>query len=212
MSQVPIVVPPQPPAAPPPGLLPLAQSNADRAIELIQAQIAGVKQEIAELTSQLTPGASRMREQAIDVQLSGANERLDQLQNQLDRVVSGETPIVVQPPDFSDFERNAIPRDVVNIIEMVLVSTCVIALGLPIVRMLSRRFERRAAPDSLEVSGRFDRLEQAVDAVAIEVERMSEGQRYSAKVLNELRALPSPNPLDQWPPSSRSAVKEELKG
>ena len=32
---------------------------------------------------------------------------------------------------------------------------------------------------------RFDRLEQAVDAIAIEVERVSEGQRFVTKVLTE---------------------------
>ena len=32
---------------------------------------------------------------------------------------------------------------------------------------------------------RFARLENAVDAIAIEVERMSEAQRFSAKLMNE---------------------------
>jgi hypothetical protein len=32
---------------------------------------------------------------------------------------------------------------------------------------------------------RFERLEQAVDSIAIEVERISEAQRFSAKLLSE---------------------------
>jgi hypothetical protein len=32
---------------------------------------------------------------------------------------------------------------------------------------------------------RFERLEQAVDAIAVEVERISEAQRFSAKILSE---------------------------
>lgn len=32
---------------------------------------------------------------------------------------------------------------------------------------------------------RFDRIEQAIDAIAIQVERVSESQRYSARLLNE---------------------------
>jgi hypothetical protein len=32
---------------------------------------------------------------------------------------------------------------------------------------------------------RFERLEQAVDAIAVEVERISEAQRFSAKLLSE---------------------------
>ncbi|MEO8576959.1 MAG: hypothetical protein ABI556_09675 [Gemmatimonadales bacterium] len=38
---------------------------------------------------------------------------------------------------------------------------------------------------------RFARLENAVDAIAVEVERMSEAQRFSAKLMSE--RLPSPS-------------------
>jgi hypothetical protein len=40
---------------------------------------------------------------------------------------------------------------------------------------------------------RLERIEQAVDAIAVEVERISEGQRFTTKLLSEGRgnALPS---------------------
>ena len=38
------------------------------------------------------------------------------------------------------------------------------------------------APD---VTSRLERIEQAVDAIAIEVERISEGQRFTTKLLTE---------------------------
>lgn len=41
---------------------------------------------------------------------------------------------------------------------------------------------------------RFDRLEQAVDAIAIEIERMSEAQRFTAKLLTERAAQPPAPP------------------
>jgi hypothetical protein len=41
---------------------------------------------------------------------------------------------------------------------------------------------------------RFDRLEQAVDAIAIEIERMSEAQRFTAKLLTERAAQPAALP------------------
>lgn len=47
---------------------------------------------------------------------------------------------------------------------------------------------RRSRPDSRaldEVSARLERMEQAVDAIAIEVERVSEGQRFTSKLLAE---------------------------
>ena len=58
---------------------------------------------------------------------------------------------------------------------------------------LSTRFALRALkkkeiqPNAMpQIDGsRFDRLEQAVDAIAVEVERISEAQRFSAKLLSE---------------------------
>jgi hypothetical protein len=49
-------------------------------------------------------------------------------------------------------------------------------------RYLKRRIERAEPP---ERDARLDRLEQAVDAIAIEVERMSEAQRFTAKLLSD---------------------------
>ena len=63
--------------------------------------------------------------------------------------------------------------------------TCaVIIVGWPISRALGRRFERRGAPPALEagVTDQLQRIEQAVEAIAIEVERISESQRFLAKI------------------------------
>jgi hypothetical protein len=48
--------------------------------------------------------------------------------------------------------------------------------------LLSRRF---SPPPAARDDDRLSRLEQAVDAMALEVERMSEGQRFVAKLLSE---------------------------
>jgi hypothetical protein len=45
------------------------------------------------------------------------------------------------------------------------------------------------------ILARLDRLEQAVDSIAVEVERVGEGQRFATKLLSERSALPSPDPL-----------------
>ena len=62
-----------------------------------------------------------------------------------------------------------------------------LALGVPFVRALARRWERESAQPGLppEVTARLDRIEQAVDAVAVEVERISEGQRFTTRLLSE---------------------------
>jgi hypothetical protein len=62
-----------------------------------------------------------------------------------------------------------------------------LALGVPFVRALIRRWERQPLHSAVppEVTARLERIEQAVDAVAIEVERISEGQRFTTKLLSD---------------------------
>jgi len=65
----------------------------------------------------------------------------------------------------------------------------IVSVLAPIAMAYARRLWRRAsAPpptDFTPVVRRLEQLQQAVDTVAIEVERMSEGQRYVAKVITE---------------------------
>ena len=49
-------------------------------------------------------------------------------------------------------------------------------------RRLDRRDDRSSEPLA---DARLSRLEQAVDAIALEVERISEGQRFTTKLLSE---------------------------
>ena len=72
--------------------------------------------------------------------------------------------------------------------EMLLPAIVITALGLPLVRVLARRLDRRdsATPPSLgKIEQRLERLEAGIDAIAVEVERISEGQRFTAKLLAE---------------------------
>lgn len=63
----------------------------------------------------------------------------------------------------------------------------VIAIGVPLARAYSRRLDAdsKNARIPTEVTSRLERIEQAVDAVALEVERISEGQRFTTKLLSE---------------------------
>lgn len=47
------------------------------------------------------------------------------------------------------------------------------------------RAEERAAPAPGGGDARYDRLEHAVEAIAVEVERMAEGQRFVSRLLTE---------------------------
>jgi hypothetical protein len=66
------------------------------------------------------------------------------------------------------------------------VMIAVVAVGLPIARAYAKRLERGtsgAALPSGEVLARLERIEQAIEAMATEVERIAEGQRFTTKLL-----------------------------
>lgn len=72
----------------------------------------------------------------------------------------------------------------------------VLALGIPLVRAFIRQKDRSALPTPLtpELASRLDRLESTIETVAIEVERMAEGQRFTTRLLSEGAALPLNQP------------------
>jgi len=67
----------------------------------------------------------------------------------------------------------------------------ILALGIPLVRGYLRRAELKGAlpPADPEQSARLARIETAIESMAIELERISEGQRFTTKLLAE-RAQP----------------------
>src|SRR3954465_9958703 len=68
-------------------------------------------------------------------------------------------------------------------------TTIIIAIGIPLSRAYSRRMDAESKNPRLplEVTDRLERMEQALEAVAIEIERISEGKRFTTKLLSEDR-------------------------
>ena len=96
--------------------------------------------------------------------------------------VRGVPTVEVQrDPDF------LIPPQVVDMTIAFFIMLAVIIIGLPLARAFGRRLERRSDPAALPdpaIAGQLQRIEQAVEAMAIEVERISESQRFIAKLQN----------------------------
>lgn|SRR5690348_2079156 len=103
------------------------------------------------------------------------------------------SPALILQGPMPPFPPGYIPHEIVSIVQSFFVTIAVIALGIPIIRAFTRRFVDRppvAASISADLHDRLERIEQAVDTVAIEVERISESQRYLTKLMAEPRALP----------------------
>jgi hypothetical protein len=70
----------------------------------------------------------------------------------------------------------------------------IVATGVPYIRGMVKRWEREDSGGKItpDVTARLERMEQAIEAIAVEVERISEGQRFTTKLLSdrEMQSLP----------------------
>ena len=87
--------------------------------------------------------------------------------------------------------------DVITFAGVAAVSICSLAalaaIGLVFIRNLRSKQPPPELPNRFVIEQRFDQLQQSVDAIAVEVERIAEAQRFSAKLLAEQaepRSLP----------------------
>ena len=108
------------------------------------------------------------------------------------RVTVGPEGIIVTPNEPGQptvligprAAQNMIPPQAVDISIAFFITCAVIVVGWPISRALGRRYEKRGSAPLLDasVADQLQRIEQAVEAVAIEVERISEGQRFLTRI------------------------------
>jgi hypothetical protein len=137
--------------------------------------------------------AQELRE--AEQQLAGVNASLAETRAQLKEL--GQLPVVASPtvpppiaitgelaPGFA-FPDNRMfgysQDEFVGGVGFILLLPLVLAFA----RLLWRRGNMMARAGSTESDARLERLEQAVESVAIEVERIGESQRYTARLLSE---------------------------
>jgi hypothetical protein len=75
----------------------------------------------------------------------------------------------------------------------------IMVLGFPVVRLITRWLEPKPVPprELSAINGRLERIETAVDSIALEVERISEAQRFSARLHSEQQSPRLPAPQGQ---------------
>lgn len=101
---------------------------------------------------------------------------------------------------------NEFPKEVIPIVAIVF--PCLMLMVFAITRAFMRR-PVAGGPAALppEAAARLARIEQAVEAVAIEVERISEAQRYSAQLLTD--RLPNNGAAGGMAPTIAAAARGE---
>jgi hypothetical protein len=109
----------------------------------------------------------------------------------------GDPVVVVQPqlpgPDM-------IPPQAVDIAIAFFIMVAVIVVGTPIARAIARRLDRKPVQTPIDagLAAQLQRIEHTVESMSIEVERISEAQRYMARLQSgrgEPAGLPSREPM-----------------
>jgi hypothetical protein len=179
--------------------------------EVLQAQLSGQAQQLAVLQAQrnvlerqinvTSPGSSLDQLVAqrkplddqilrLQIDIAGTKAQLaSRLGVSVDRI--GSTGRLTNVPVDYGFRRGPDPDAVVG-----MSFALIIAVAFPLAIAYSRRIWRgkpSAVTQTDAIAPRLDRLEQAVEAIAIEVERVAEGQRFVTKVFAERPPQPQVN-------------------
>ena len=101
-------------------------------------------------------------------------------------VTTTQAPPWVPPDD--------IPPRVQETAYALFITFAVMIIGYPIAKAIGRRIDRAGEPGKVPaaVTSQLAQLNQAVESIAIEVERISEGQRFTTRLLSEQHQLPAP--------------------
>ena len=136
--------------------------------------------------------------QGLKADLATTRERIQQIRGSLATTPEGAAPVVVVEPPLTIFGLRPVE------FQGAAAFLILFPLALASARLIWRRSSRAAATTSLEGSAQLSRLEHAVESIAIEVERIGEAQRFSAKLLAGREAEPrADNPREAMRPHRR---------
>lgn len=173
-----------------------------RVREQLSNQLISARDRRTELAQQYE-GASGANRAGLDAQLRVLDQRIVQLETdiaetgrQLTSPQAGLIGVPSAPPGRSPrFDRG--PMTAFSIVFTLFVLA---PMAIAAARLMWRRASRPAVPPAWsDATTRFDRLEQAVDAIAIEMERVSEGQRFMTRILTERGAAGTSAPAESTP-------------
>lgn len=177
--------------------------------QLLKTRIEKLGAEIAETKASMNAPGSAPMMQINQMRLTGlesrridAEEALQRVEDQLAGI--GITPATVEvvgtPAPFDPlipFDPN---QDALQEKIAIIAVSAIVFIGAPIAVAISRFVWKRtttrvvpaANPDDTK---RLERVEQAVDTIAVELERMTEGQRYLTRLLAEKTGAPAAEPV-----------------
>ena len=138
----------------------------------------------------------------VQAEWGSVSAKMAELQHARDMMQAKEAQqvLTIQPPPA--------PQDPFDAAQLRGIEIGSFVLMIPIVLAFARRIWRggkRAPSFDFESSPRFQRMEQAIESIAIEVERIGEAQRFTTKLLSERH----PEPVAGHIPSAAAPVRRE---
>lgn len=143
-----------------------------------------------ELTAERPAGVSP--DKGIEARIAQLDVRIAELDKAIaeaDKAVASAAAIpgAVVPPPPPPPRRG--PPEEFWIFLMILTFIVAIPMSIAYARRIWRRGAQVVSAIPAEIYDRFNRIDQAVDSVAVEVERIGEGQRYLTRVMAEQRGI-----------------------
>jgi hypothetical protein len=186
------------PGSPP---IEIAAPRTGRDIEALKArreelsnQLQSVDGRRSKLISQLKQTGDPVALKGLEARLSLLDARqlqlesaLDQTGQQLSSPAAGLLAGTAAPAVFGGLTNKEVMT--VSILSIIFVF---FPLAVGVAKSMFRRSARPGPPPAVftETAQRLERLEASVDAIAIEIERISEGQRFVTKLLSEGQPAP----------------------
>ncbi len=173
---------------------------------MTKEDVASLRARRAELSDQLESATGRRRSLAeqvrradgvnkagLESRLASLDQRIVRLEGELDEVgqqlsspqaaayvAQTRPPVNFEPPRFSNVD----PEPIIICFILFVLSP----VALSISRLIWKRGSRMSTQTPAlraDAGERLERIEQGMDAIAIEVERVSEGQRFVTRLLSE---------------------------
>jgi len=156
--------------------------------EELREQLSRLEERRGELSEQLRTkeGADRAglerRITEIDQRISDVDKQLATAEMSVARAAAIPGAVVPDPPEPPDPDAY---QETIAIVSSVFTFFVLFPLAIAYARRLWRRGAMSVAELPKVLAERLTRLDQAVDTIAIEVERISEGQRFLTKVMTD---------------------------
>lgn len=218
MQQQHAPIPPPPPAAPAiaGGTAPFA-ADPSQVLEAFRQQRSELRDQLERLESQreslteelqTAPDGARAgiqaRIAAIDARIATVDKAIADADASVARAAAIPGAVVPEPPPR---ERNGPPEEF-----FIFLMVLTVFIGVPLAIAYARRIWKKGvttvAAIPQDIYERFNRIDQAIDSVAVEVERIGENQRYVTKLVADQQRAVGAGPAERIEAPTRSKAEE----